>query len=197
MQSFKVYLFSYLVVLGVVLFLPVVLINWLSHVPVDFFGWSLRGRNAFWVTVFVYIAVCAGVSAANWGIMKIANSLYNFIKWDRKSFKFQFIAYVTVAVVPVIFLLDALSFFHVAVWSFNGHHVYKWRAVIWSLFFIPFIGAYFAGLNWVVVTLGTKVLDFFWRRLSERIRRSEPIGRRPRRNKSSASSSGLGARRVG
>lgn len=197
MQSFKVYLFSYLLVFGAVIFLPVVLINWLSHTPVDFWGRALTGRNAFWITLFVQTIVCLGISAVNWGILKIANNLYISIKWDRKSFKFQFIAYVTVVVMPFIVFSDVLSFFHVSIWSFNGHHVYKWRAVILSLFFIPFIGAYFAGLNWIVVTLGTKVLDFFWGRLSERIRRSEPIGRKPRRSKSSASSSGLGARRAG
>lgn len=199
MQSFKVYLFSYLLVFGVVIFLPVALINWLSHTPVDFFGRALTGRNAFWMIVFLFIVVCSGFSSANWGIMTIGNRLFRKspVKWDRKSFKFQFIAYVAVAVAPVIFLLDVLSFFHVSVWSFNGRHVYKWGAVILSLFFIPFIAAYFAGLNWVIVTLGTKVLDFFWGRLSDRIRRSEPIGRKPRRNKSSASSSGWGARRAG
>ena len=161
MHSFGLYFFSYTVATLLLIWLPVNLIDYFQHTPIDFFGHALTGWTAAFVSFLVLLAFTAAFSVLNWYIMKLGKRLSGRIPRKMNPFTFYFFTYTVVVAAPLFLIPAILGFFHVATAHFNGRPVYNWRGALMWAFFTPLFGLYLAGVNWIVMKVGSKVYGFF------------------------------------
>lgn len=81
------------------------------------------------------------------------------------SFRVYFFSYTILVAVPIFLPVAILSFYHVSNMTFNGEPVYRWKAVLMCLFFAPLCGLFLAGINWLVLKLGSRLYNFLGSRL--------------------------------
>jgi len=84
------------------------------------------------------------------------------------SFKILFFSY-TLFALPFFLTYGILAASHLASINFNNKDSNGWQALVICLFFYtPFFGLLFAGLNWVILTLGLKVYAFLERKFKRK-----------------------------